>query len=171
MDFKIVAVTIFQFLPVLVISTVGLEAIAAFFKKYPNPKKYLDTVFKNKSLCPFYCPGLFSLFLIHTQWRQSKFERKFEISRETFEKTLICTEGKIFNEFWIIKMQNWIDLKNKRCKCIIILQDLKEIFQKSQNYSKKGLLVTLLPIVTKKLFYGKSCVFYLGNLLKITINF
>ena len=65
MDFKIVAVTIFQFLPVLVISTVGLEAIAAFFKKYPNPKKYLDTVFKNKSLCPFYCPGLFSLFLIY----------------------------------------------------------------------------------------------------------
>ena len=50
MDFKIVAVTIFQLLPVLVISIVGVEAIAAFFKRYPNPNKYLDTVFKNKSL-------------------------------------------------------------------------------------------------------------------------
>ena len=42
MDFKIVAVTIFQVFPVLVTSTVGLEAIAAFFKRYPNSKKYLE---------------------------------------------------------------------------------------------------------------------------------
>ena len=42
MDFKIVAVTIFHLFPVLVISTVGSEAIAAFLKRYPNPKKYLE---------------------------------------------------------------------------------------------------------------------------------
>ena len=40
--FKIVAVTIFHLFPVLVTSTVGLEAIAAFFKKYPISKKYLE---------------------------------------------------------------------------------------------------------------------------------
>ena len=42
MDVKIVAVTIFQMFPVLVTSTVGSEAIAAFLKRYPNPKKYLE---------------------------------------------------------------------------------------------------------------------------------
>ena len=56
-------------------------------------------------------------------------------------------------------MQKWIDFKNNRCKYIIIMQDLKKIFQKSQNYSKKGLLATLLHLVTKKIFYDKSCVF------------
>ena len=42
MVFKIVEVTIFHLFPVLVTSTVGLEAIAAFFKRYPNPKKYFE---------------------------------------------------------------------------------------------------------------------------------
>jgi hypothetical protein len=28
-----------------------------------------------------------------------------------------------------------------------------------KNYSQKGHLVTLLPLVTKNLFYNKSCVF------------
>jgi len=42
MVFKIVAVTIFQVFPLLVTSTVGSEAIAAFLKRYPNPKKYLE---------------------------------------------------------------------------------------------------------------------------------
>jgi hypothetical protein len=60
-------------------------------------------------------------------------------------------------------MQKRIDFKNKRCKYIMILQDLKKIFQKLQNYSKKGLLVTLLHLVTKNLFYDKSCVFAKGN--------
>ena len=45
----------------------------------------------------------------------------------------------------------------------MILQDLKKIFQKSQNYSKKGLLVTLLHLVTKNLFYNKSWVFSKGS--------
>ena len=49
-----------------------------------------------------------------------------------------------------------IDFKNKRCKYIMILQDLKNIFQKSQNYSKKGLLVNLLHLVTKNLFSDKK---------------
>ena len=56
-------------------------------------------------------------------------------------------------------MQKWIDFRNKRCKYIIILQDLKKIFQTSQNYSKKGLLVNLLHLVTKNLFYSKNCFF------------
>ena len=56
-------------------------------------------------------------------------------------------------------MQKRIDFKNKICKYIMILQDLKKIFQKLRNYSKKGLLVTLLHLVTKNLFYDKSCVF------------
>jgi hypothetical protein len=38
MSFKIVAVTIFQLFRSLVISTVGVEAIAAFFKRNPIPK-------------------------------------------------------------------------------------------------------------------------------------
>ena len=42
--FKIVAVTIFQVFPLLVTSTVGSEAIAAFLKRYPNPKKYLERI-------------------------------------------------------------------------------------------------------------------------------
>ena len=60
-------------------------------------------------------------------------------------------------------MQKRIDFKNKRCKDIMILQYLKKIFQKLPNYSKKGLLVTLLHLVTKKLFYDKSCVFSKGS--------
>ena len=56
-------------------------------------------------------------------------------------------------------MQKRIDFKNKRCKYITILQYLKKIFQKLPNYSKKGLLVTLLHLVTKNLFYAKSFVF------------
>ena len=44
--FKIVAVTIFHLFPVLVISTVGSEAIAAFLKRYPTPKKYLERSLK-----------------------------------------------------------------------------------------------------------------------------
>ena len=35
----------------------------------------------------------------------------------------------------------------------------KNIPEKIRNYSKKGLSVTLLHLVTKKIFYGKSCVF------------
>ena len=36
----------------------------------------------------------------------------------------------------------------------------KNIPEKIRNYSKKGLSVTLLHLVTKKIFYGKSCVFF-----------
>ena len=60
-------------------------------------------------------------------------------------------------------MQKRIDFKNKRCKYIMILQDFNKIFKKLQNYSKKGLLVTLLHLVTKNLFYDKSCVFSKGS--------
>ena len=60
-------------------------------------------------------------------------------------------------------MQKRSDFKNKRCKYIMILQDLKKIIQKLQNYSKKGLLVTLLHLVTQNLSYDKSCVFPKGS--------
>ena len=56
-------------------------------------------------------------------------------------------------------MQQLIDFKKKDVKYIRILQDLKKILQDSQNYSQKGLLVTLLIDVKKNLFYDKSCVF------------
>ena len=44
-------------------------------------------------------------------------------------------------------------------KYVRILQDSKKIFQDFQNCSQKGLLVTLLPLVTKNSFCDKSCVF------------
>ena len=56
-------------------------------------------------------------------------------------------------------MQKRIDFKNKRCKYIRILQDLKKIFQYLQKYSQKGHLVTSLFDVIKNLFHGKSCLF------------
>ena len=52
-----------------------------------------------------------------------------------------------------------IDFKKEDVRYIKILQDLKKILQDSQNYSQKGLLVTLLIDVKKNLFYDKSCVF------------
>ena len=56
-------------------------------------------------------------------------------------------------------MQQLIDFKKKDVKYIRILQGLKKILQDSQNYSQKGLLVTLLIDVKKNIFYDKSCVF------------
>ena len=41
MVFKVVAVTNFQLFPVLIISMVGVDAVAAFLIRYPKPKKYL----------------------------------------------------------------------------------------------------------------------------------
>jgi hypothetical protein len=60
-------------------------------------------------------------------------------------------------------MQQLIDFKKKDVKYNRILQGLKKIFQDSQNYSQKGLLVTLLIDVKKNLFYGTSCVFSKGS--------
>ena len=60
-------------------------------------------------------------------------------------------------------MQQLVDFKNKEVKYNKILQDLKKILQDLQNYSQKGLLVTLLPLVTKNLLYSKSCVFSKGS--------
>ena len=60
-------------------------------------------------------------------------------------------------------MQQLIDTKKKNVKYISILQDLKKILQDSQNYSQKGLLVTLLIDVKKNLFYDKSCVLSKGS--------
>ena len=45
------------------------------------------TLFKDNLLSQFYFPELFSLLHIHTWWGQSKYVRKFEISRANFEKT------------------------------------------------------------------------------------
>ena len=67
-----------------------------------------------------------------------------------------CEKEKICNEFCIINMQKWIDFKNKRYKCSRILQDLKFFSQNSRKYSQKGLLVTLFPVVAKKLFYDEK---------------
>ena len=41
MVFKVVAVINFQLFPVLIMSMVGVDAVAAFLIRYPNPKKYL----------------------------------------------------------------------------------------------------------------------------------
>ena len=43
-------------------------------------------------------------------------------------------------------------------------QDLKKILQDSQKHSQKGLLVTLLHLVTKILFYDKRCFFHKNQL-------
>ena len=56
-------------------------------------------------------------------------------------------------------MLQLIDFKNKEVKYFRILKDLKKILQDSQNYSQKGLLVTLLIDAKKNLFHDKSCVF------------
>ena len=60
-------------------------------------------------------------------------------------------------------MQQLIDFKKNDVKYIRILQDLKKILQDLQNYSQKGLLVTLLIGDLKNLFYDKSCVFSKGS--------
>ena len=60
-------------------------------------------------------------------------------------------------------MQQLIDFKKKDVKYIRILQDLKKILQDSQNYSQKGLLVTLLIDVKKNLSYDERCVFSKGS--------
>jgi hypothetical protein len=60
-------------------------------------------------------------------------------------------------------MPKLFNFKKKNVKYIRILQDLKKILQDSQNYSQKGLLVTLLIDVKKNLFYDKSCIFSKGS--------
>ena len=42
MVFKVVAVINFHLFPVLTISMVGVDAVAAFLIRYPNQKKYLE---------------------------------------------------------------------------------------------------------------------------------
>ena len=56
-------------------------------------------------------------------------------------------------------MQQLIDFKKEDVKYIKILQDLKKILQDSQNYSQKGLLVTLL-IDVKKIYFMIKVAFF-----------
>ena len=74
------------------------------------------TLFKDTSLSQFYFPRLFSLLHIHTGWGQSKYVRKFEISRANFEKLKICSYWKNFSEFYFINMQNCSTAKELRHK-------------------------------------------------------
>ena len=70
--------------------TLEFQGIYLVVNSYPNFYIWPSTplsVFKNKSLSQFYCPGLFQLFHIHTRWEQSKYVTKIEISRGIFEKT------------------------------------------------------------------------------------
>ena len=60
-------------------------------------------------------------------------------------------------------MQQLIDFKKKDVKYIRILQDLKKILQDLQNYSQKGLLVTLLIDIKTNLFHDISCVSSKGS--------
>ena len=60
-------------------------------------------------------------------------------------------------------MQQLIDFKNKEVNYKRTLQDLKEILQDLQNYSQKGLLVTLLIDIKKNVSYDESCVFSKGS--------
>ena len=78
---------------------------------------------------------------------------------EILKNLRFCEKEKICHEFCIINMQKWIDFKNKRYKCSRILQVLKKMFQDSQKYSQKGLLVTLFPVVAKNLFYDEKWLF------------
>ena len=76
-----------------------------------------------------YCLWLFSTFHIHAWWGQSKYVRKFEISRANFEKTQNLYILKIFSEFYVLT-----------CKIVAILRNLGinnlRICKKSQNWSK-----------------------------------
>ena len=63
-------------------------------------------------------------------------------------------------------MQQLIDFKNKEVNYKRTLQDLKEILQDLQNYSQKGLLVTLL-IDVKKIYFMIKVVFFQKNQLGI----
>ena len=70
-----------------------------------------------------------------------------------------CEKEKFCHEICIINMEKCIDFENKRYQCSRILQDLKKKIQGSQKYSQKGLLVTLFPVVAKKLFYDEKWLF------------
>ena len=87
------------------------------------------TLFKDNVLSQFYFPGLFSLVHIHTWWGQSKYVRKFEISRANFEKT---------QNLLILKNFLWILCNN--IQILAILRNLSinplRIYKKSQNWSK-----------------------------------
>ena len=76
-----------------------------------------------------------------------------------WENSEIVDKEIFFYEFYMINMKKWIDFKNNWYKYVRILQVLKKIFQDLQKCSQKGHLVTLLQLVTKNLFYNKSCVF------------
>ena len=64
----------------------------------------------------FYCLWIFSTFHIHKWWGQSKYVRKFEISRANFEKTQNLYILKIFLWILCINMQNCSNSKELRHK-------------------------------------------------------
>ena len=57
-------------------------------------------------------------------------------------------------------MEKWIDFRYNRCKCVRILQDLRESFQYSQKYGQKGHFVILFSNVRKKYFMIKEAFFH-----------
>ena len=81
----------------------------------------------------FYCLWLFSTFHIHTWWGQSKYVRKFEISRANFEKFKILYILKFFLWILCINMQNCSNSKELRQKSSKNLWTISKLVQEPLN--------------------------------------
>ena len=81
----------------------------------------------------FYCLWLFSTFHIHTWWGQSKYVRKFEISRANFEKFKILYILKNFLWILCINMQNCSNSKELRQKSSKNLWTISKLVQEPLN--------------------------------------
>ena len=92
-----------------------------------------STLFKDNLLSQFYFPGLFSLLHIHTWWGQSKYVRKFEISRANFEKTQNLFILKNFLGILCNNVQNCSISKKLRHKSFENLQTISKLVQECLN--------------------------------------
>ena len=91
------------------------------------------TLFKDNLLSQFYFQGLFSLLNIHTCWGQSKYVRKFEISRANFEKTQNLFILKNFLGILCNNVQNCSISKELRHKSFENLQTISKLVQECLN--------------------------------------
>ena len=81
----------------------------------------------------FYCLWLFSTFHIHTWWGQSKYVRKFEISRANFEKTQNLYILKNFLWILCINIQNRSNSKKLRLKSFRNLPKISKLVEEPLN--------------------------------------
>ena len=113
------------------------------------------TLFKDNLLSQFYFPGLFSLLHIHTWWGQSKYVRKFEISRANFEKTQNLFILKIFLRILCINMQNRSNSNEIRHKSFRNLQKILKLAQELLHYFTFSHFGYRAPNRTTVCFYKK----------------